>query len=627
MLFRITDGTVTLDGAVILDHIDFEIKDTEKIAVVGRNGAGKTTLLRLLNGDIGLDRDDKREGSGIYSSRKLSTGMLRQQVFPDESITVEEELLASCPCKDTFDRERFEYEREYDILFTGFGLKKEDKTRPLSSFSGGERTKIALIKLLLEKPDILILDEPTNHLDIETTEWLEKYLRTYEKAVVAVSHDRFFIDRIADVVYESDKGKLTRYAGNYTQYKEEKQKKLKALRKAYIRQEEERERLEDLVKRFKDKPNKASFARAKKKQIERLPKLEKPDENTQHIFTGELEPLEIGNKWVIEAEHLKIGYDKPLLEISLRVQRGQKIGIIGPNGIGKTTFLKTIANIIAPLSGELTVGDKITAGYFDQDSAQISSKLTVAEHFHKCFPSYTEKEVRTILGEYLFGGKEASKIVDSLSGGEKARLVLAELMNSRPNLLLLDEPTNHMDIEAKETLESAFKAYTGTIIFISHDRYFINQVAKSLLIFDEGAVSYYPFGYEHYLNRKDKEENGGSVTAQIQAEDEALIAGMRAVPKAESRNLKEIPEEEAYEDWKMRLALEALKEADRQVEALDEKRRQMVSRWQESEEFWNGQVWSEREEYEKLIQEYEKAVINWNKKCIEWSDARREEEM
>ena len=219
MLYQINDGTVSLGGNVILDHIDFEIRGTEKVAVTGANGAGKTTLLQVLSGELELDGDDKRMGPGITMSRRLTVGMLKQGVFTGDDRTVEEELLAACPCKDTFERERFEYEQEYDRLFTGFGLKREDKKRLLSSFSGGEKTKIALIRLLLEKPDILILDEPTNHLDIETTEWLEQYLKQYEKAVVMVSHDRFFLDRTAEVVYELEDGHLTRYPGNYTHYK------------------------------------------------------------------------------------------------------------------------------------------------------------------------------------------------------------------------------------------------------------------------------------------------------------------------------------------------------------------------------------------------------------------------
>ncbi|MDO5418199.1 MAG: ABC-F family ATP-binding cassette domain-containing protein [Lachnospiraceae bacterium] len=567
MLYQITDGTVTAGGKPILSHIDFEIKGKEKIAVVGKNGAGKTTLLRLIAGELSLDRDDKRMGPGITSSRRLTIGMLSQNAAEDGEKTVEEILLESCPAVDAYSRERFEYEMEYDRIFTGFGFRKEEKKRRLSSFSGGEQTKISLIRLLLQKPDILLLDEPTNHLDIHTVEWLEGYMREYEKAVVFVSHDRFFLDQVVDVVYELREGKLRRYPGNYTHYREQKQKDLAAWKKAYERQQEELKRLEELVERFKHKPKKASFARSKRKAAERVERIEKPDEDDVHLFTGDIEPLVPGSKWVFESEHLKIGYDKALLEISLRIRKGQKIGILGDNGAGKTTFLKTIAGLMEPLDGKFSLGNRTVMGYFDQFSASIGSKKPVAEHFHDLFPSMTEKEVRSVLGAYLFGGKAASTPVDSLSGGEKSRLVLAELLQSRPNLLLLDEPTNHMDIQAKETLESAFRAYTGTIIFVSHDRYFIRQVADAILIFEGQSVMYYPFGYEHYLERCRK-AGGESIAARIQAEEQALIAGIRAVPKAERHRLKEMDTEDAYLDWQLRLRAERMEDAEYQAERL-----------------------------------------------------------
>lgn len=624
MLYQINDGTVSLGGNVILDHVDFEIRGTEKIAVVGANGAGKTTLLQVLSGELELDGDDKRMGPGITMSRRLTVGMLKQGVFTGDDRTVEEELLAACPCKDTFERERFEYEQEYDRLFTGFGLKREDKKRLLSSFSGGEKTKIALIRLLLEKPDILILDEPTNHLDIETTEWLEQYLKQYEKAVVMVSHDRFFLDRTAEVVYELEDGHLTRYPGNYTHYKEEKRKNLQIQKKAYEKQQEEIRHLEELIEKFKHKPTKASFARSRKKILERMPKVPKPSDHEEHIFTGELTPAMLGSKWVFESEHLKIGYDRPIMEITMRIRRGQKIGILGKNGVGKTTFLKTAAGLCPPISGDYQIGNQITIGYFDQNSAQIQSDKTVLEHFHELFPSMTEKDVRQTLGAYLFGGKDAAKKVSSLSGGEKSRLVLAELLQSRPNFLILDEPTNHMDVAAKETLESAFRAYTGTILFVSHDRYFLKQVAESVMIFENQTVMYYPFGYEHYLEKKEKQGKHESLAAQIKAEEQALIAGMRAVPKAERHRLKEFSTEEAYTDWKLRLAAEPMGAAKEQVEILSETLEQMVMQWQQSEGFWNGDVWDEEEAYQERLRQYEEAVERWQQACLEWAETAME---
>ena len=594
MLYQITDGTVSAGGHVILSHVDFEIKGNEKIALVGRNGAGKTTLLKLIAGELSLDRDDRRQGAGVTSSRRLTVGMLKQQAFSDREQTVEEILLAACLFRDTFARERFEYEQEYDRIFTGFGFARADKHKKIGDFSGGEQTKIALIRLLLEKPDILLLDEPTNHLDIATIQWLEQYLKRYEHAVVLVSHDRFFLDQVAETVVEVSDGKLTRYAGNYSQYREEKQKRIERQRKAWERQQEEADCLNGVIERFRHKPTKASFARAKKKQLERMERVEKPVEDDVHLFTGNIEPLIPGSKWVFEAEHLKIGYDRALLEITLRIRRGQKMGILGPNGAGKSTFLKTVAGLLQPFQEKdksverrCVLGNNITIGYFDQHSAEIQSEKSVAEHFHDLFPSMTEKEVRNILGMYLFPGKLASRRVSDLSGGEKARLVLAELLQSRPNFLVLDEPTNHMDVQAKETLESAFQAYTGTILFVSHDRYFIRQVAQSVLIFEDGGPMYYPFGYEHYLEKKQKaDEYGEELSAQVKAEDAALLAGMRAVPKAERHRLKEFSVEEAYADWKLRLVQEKLEPEELEYGRLEEEYQGLLDEWKMSEAYW-----------------------------------------
>lgn len=619
MKYQIKDGTVTLGGREILSHIDFEIRENEKIAVVGRNGAGKTTLLRLIAGQLELDRDDKRMGPGILSSRKLTVGFLSQQEFTKEQKTAEQWIMDSCPYEGVYDRQRYEYEyeQEYNRMLTGLGLQLKDKKRSISSFSGGERTKLALIRLLLTRPDILLLDEPTNHLDLKTVQWLEDYLRCYEGAVVMVSHDRFFLDRTVQAVYELAEGRLRRYAGNYTEYRRQKQKNYEIQMKAYLRQQEEIKRQQQLIERFKHKPSKASFARSRKKLLERMEQAEKPGEDMAHIFTGTIVPLICGSKWVAEAEHLKIGYERPLLEVSLRIRRGQKIGILGENGSGKSTFLKTIAGFLEPLGGICRLGNQITIGYFDQFSAAIESDKTVAEHFSSLFPAMTEKEVRSTLGAYLFKGREASKQVSSLSGGQKARLVLAELLCARPNFLILDEPTNHMDIQAKETLESAFQAYEGTILFVSHDRYFIRQVAQSILIFEEDGVMYYPFGYEHYVERKEKEKQGGSIGARVRAEEQALIAGLKAVPKAERHRLKEIPEEEAYEQWRRRLVREPMEEAALKVEALEK----AVKQQEEEQAQWyleHGIYETFRQMDMTLLEEYEKAWEYWHDCCIKW---------
>ena len=625
MLYQITDGTVSAGGHVILSHVNFEIKGNEKIALVGRNGAGKTTLLKLIAGELSLDRDDRRQGAGVTSSRRLTVGMLKQQAFSDREQTVEEILLAACPFRDTFARERFEYEQEYDRIFTGFGFARADKQKKIGDFSGGEQTKIALICLLLEKPDILLLDEPTNHLDIATIQWLEQYLKWYEHAVVLVSHDRFFLDQVAEAVVEVSDGKLTRYAGNYSEYRTEKRKRIERQQKAWERQKEEEDRLNGVIERFRHKPTKASFARAKKKQLERMERVEKTVEDDVHLFTGNIEPLIPGSKWVFEAEHLKIGYDRPLLEITMRIRRGQKLGILGANGAGKSTFLKTVAGLLQPFQEKdrsverrCVLGNNITIGYFDQHSAEIQSDKSVAEHFHDLFPALTEKEVRNILGMYLFTGKLASRRVSDLSGGEKARLVLAELLQSRPNFLILDEPTNHMDVQAKETLESAFQAYQGTILFVSHDRYFIRQVAQSVLIFEETGPMYYPFGYEHYLEKRQKAEAyGEELSAQVKAEDAALLEGMRTVPKAERHRLREFSTEEAYADWKLRLVYEKLEPEELEYGRLEAEYRGLLAEWKMSEAYWTLEP-GIPDAVAAAKARRDEAFKRWHEQCMAW---------
>ncbi len=635
MLYQITNGTVTSGGQTILSHIDFEIRGTEKIAVVGKNGAGKTTLLRLIAGEIEPDRDDRQTAPVISGARRATVGFLRQNSRLDQDKTVEELLMEGCGDMEPFSRERFAYETEYDRLFTGFGFSKGEKERKLSSFSGGEQTKISLIRLLLMKPDILLLDEPTNHLDMPTVEWLEQYMKRYAKAVVMVSHDRFFLDQVAEVVYELQGGRLTRFAGNYTRYREQKQKSVALQRKAYERQQAEIQRLEALVEQFKNKPRKAGFARSRKSILERMERIPKPEEDDRHIFTGELEPRIPGSKWVVEAEHLKIGYDRVLAEISLRVRRGQKIGIIGDNGVGKSTFLKTVAGLTEPLGGRCTLGNHTLLGYFDQQSASLSSDKTVVEHFHELFPALTEKQVRQTLGAYLFRGKDGAKRVEELSGGEKARLVLAELLTGRPNLLLLDEPTNHMDIPAKETCESAFRAYTGTILFISHDRYFVGQVADAVLVFEGSSVMYYPFGYEHYLERS-RREDGGEPAAMIRAEEQAMLAGLKAVPKAERHFLGEIGTETAYRDWRLRLAAEPMETAREQAKrAWDRWERYESARREEELRVWveQGMTADGGEHVEEtagdptgdLAEAFPKDALtkaweDWTESCLVWYD-------
>lgn len=560
MLYQIMNGTVSCGGQEILSHVDFEIKGKEKIAIVGANGAGKTTLLKLIAGELTLDRDDKRNGPGIFECRNLTVGMLSQTPKVDMRLTAEELFYGISAEEQDIENGTIAF-WEFERLFTGFGFSKEDKKKTLESFSGGEQTKIFMIKLLLEKPDILLLDEPTNHLDMETVEWLEGYMREYDKAVVFVSHDRFFLDQVVDVVYELSGKRLKRYVGTYTEYRKQKAKDQIIQKKAYERDMAEVERLNQLIEKFKNKPKKASFARSRETLLRRMKLTEKPEEEEIYHFSTPIEPEVPGSKWVVEAEHLKIGYDRVLLELSLRVRKGQKIAVIGENGVGKSTFLKTVAGLLEKKEGKLTLGNNTVLGYFDQHTAAIESEKTVYDHFHDLFPGMLEKDTRNLLASFLFKGRDAQKKVSDLSGGEKSRLLLAEMLTGRPNLLLLDEPTNHMDIRAKENLESAFSVYTGTILFVSHDRYFVKELADALLVFSNDSVMYYPFGYEHYMKRKNRSETG-DIAAMVDAEDQALIAGLRAVPKAEHHEARQMTTEEAHLDWKLSLAAKPMREAE-----------------------------------------------------------------
>ena len=547
MLLEIRDGSVYRGGERVLSHFDFHIRGREKIAIVGRNGAGKSTLLQVLSGDLQLDRDDKRNSPGLIKARDITIASLSQSLDLDPEQSLATQIGGGV---------------DFDKMFTRFGFSLEEKEKRIREFSGGEQKKIQFIKLMLEKPDVLILDEPTNHLDVESVEWLEHYVRTYSKAVVFVSHDRFFIDQVADVVWEVEHGKLHSYHGGYTAYREAKHQALLRQEQAYERQQAEIKREEDLINRFKHKPTKASFARNRQKMLDRMERIPKPEKESAAIHTQEILPAHLGAKWVLECEHLKIGYGKHVVrEIDFRIRRGQKIGIIGSNGSGKTTFLRTLAGAIPKVSGKCTLGNHIEMAYFDQLTAdalgQDMPDATVFSYFHDAFPSLVEKEVRQILAGYLFYGNDLHKPVRNLSGGEKSRLCLAILLQRQPNFLVLDEPTNNMDIPAKETMESIFKTYKGTILFVSHDRYFLSQVAESLMIFDDGAsteegipaVLYYPFDYKHYCRRSQAGDSGLDMAGIRSAEEERLIQGLKAVPKGTRIQAREPSTTEATRDW------------------------------------------------------------------------------
>lgn len=577
MLYQISNGAVAFGDDVILHSIDFEIRNTEKIAIVGRNGCGKTTLLKLISGEVEMEKLDSDESAFIAKAGNPEIGYLKQIAFDDPDVTLEQEVRkcfvkmderkaelarAAAELEHDYSDEKvarytameeafkddggYYYEKEYEVMIRKFGFSDDERKKPIRDFSGGQQTKIAFIKLLLSKPDILLLDEPTNHLDVTTIEWLEGYLKSYPKAVVVVSHDRMFLDNVVDVVYEIEYGTARRYPGNYTNFIARKKENYDKQMKDHIAQQKEIERLQRMVTRFKGKPTKTAMAQSKQKAIERMVIIEAPDKYDNKTFHANFQPeKETGND-VLYTSELAIGYDHPLSVVSLDLKRGEKLGILGGNGLGKSTFLKTIVGKIPALSGDYRFGTNVQIGYFDQQMAMYTSNKTVLDDFWDEYPNLTETEARNALGAFLFSGEDVFKNVNMLSGGEKVRLALCKILKTRPNVLVLDEPTNHMDIVGKETLESMLKDYKGTLIFVSHDRYFVKKVATQLLVFEDGTTNLYQFGYEQYQEKLDSEasesknvyrgnaifggaisQNGGSQTgsAANQSASQTVVAG------------------------------------------------------------------------------------------------------
>ena len=565
MRIEIINGSVEYDGNTVLSEINFSVSDKEKIALVGRNGSGKTSILKCISGEVPLVSGTGDEKFSFSISGAPKIGYL-QQVSLNDELTLRQEILSAYKdvvglenkLQNLLDKmsenpsdenvgaysramERFEniggylYKKEYLTAVSKFGFSAEDLDKKLSCFSGGQRTKIALMKLLLEKPDVLLLDEPTNHLDIAAVEWLEGYLKSYKNSVVIVSHDRMFLDRIVGVVYEIEYGVTTRYKGNYTAFLAQKQQAYdKALKDAKWKSAEI-DRLRKIVERFRYKATKAAMAQSKLKEIERLGTVETPRRFDTSTFASSFQPKYESVRDALFVKDLVFGYDKPLGEISLAVERGQKIGVIGSNGTGKSTLLKTITGLIPPLSGDVRFGVKTRVGYFDQTIAATKSELSVLEDFRAEFPELNDGEIRKTLGGFLLSGDDVFKCVKDLSGGEKVRLALSKIFRRRPNFLILDEPTNHMDIIGKETLEKLLMDFSGTVIVVSHDRYLINRVAKSLIVFENGGVRYFDGTFDEY---EEKEKETAEEVAKEKPEKTKKTGGERYVESKEEARRK-----------------------------------------------------------------------------------------
>ena len=540
MRYQIRHALVQYGAETIIEDVNFDIHDHEKIAIVGRNGCGKTTLLKLIAGDITMANIDSDESCGIAMAGNQKIGYLRQISFEDQEISAENEILKvfepvfACERRmkeltDIMETDHdqkwmyeysslqdqmeamggYTYRRDMETMFQKFGFDLKDITRPIGTFSGGQQTKVAFIKLLLSRPDIMLLDEPTNHLDLPTIEWLEGYLKNYNKAVVIVSHDRMFLDRIIDVTYEIEYHRIKRYPGNYTTFMKLKEAAALKQEKDYEEQQKEIKRLTEWIEKWKNTPTKVASVHSKEKQLEHMVLIEKPRRFDTKAFRGQFLPRTTSYTDVLTLKALEIGYDHVLSKVSFTLKKGERVAIIGENGKGKSTLLKTLMGQIPPLGGSYTVGTGVEVGYFDQQAAVAESMYpdkTVLNDFWDMYPTLKEVEVRNALGSFLFTGEEVFKTLGQLSGGEKVRLALCKMFKMRPNLLILDEPTNHMDLIGKEALENMLKNYTGTILFVSHDRYFIKEIATGMLDFKQDKTVFYDCGYEEYLERLQKEE-------------------------------------------------------------------------------------------------------------------------
>lgn len=627
MRIEIINGSVEYDGNTVLSEINFSVSDKEKIALVGRNGSGKTSILKCISGEVPLVSGTGDEKFSFSISGAPKIGYL-QQVSLNDELTFRQEILSAYndvvglenKLQHLLDKmsenpsdenvgaysramERFEniggylYKKEYLTAVSKFGFSAEDLDKKLSCFSGGQRTKIALMKLLLEKPDVLLLDEPTNHLDIAAVEWLEGYLKNYKNSVVIVSHDRMFLDRIVGVVYEIEYGVTTRYKGNYTAFLAQKQQAYdKALKDAKWKSAEI-DRLRKIVERFRYKATKAAMAQSKLKEIERLGTVETPRRFDTSTFASSFQPEYESVRDALFVKDLVFGYDKPLGEISLAVERGQKIGVIGSNGTGKSTLLKTITGLIPPLSGDVRFGVKTRVGYFDQTIAATKSELSVLEDFRAEFPELNDGEIRKTLGGFLLSGDDVFKCVKDLSGGEKVRLALSKIFRRRPNFLILDEPTNHMDIIGKETLEKLLMDFSGTVIVVSHDRYLINRVAKSLIVFENGGVRYFDGTFDEYEEReketaeevaKEKPEKTKKTGGEryVESKEEArrkhrvefLEKKITALEEELSRAQAKLDDETVNTDYKKVMAVEE------EIKTIEEKLDPLITEWTELSE-------------------------------------------
>ena len=536
ILLQLNDLTKSFDGEDIFNNVDFEVKTGERIGIVGRNGAGKSTLMKIIAGVEDYD------SGHISKSKNLKLGYLTQQMTLNTDQTVFEEMSKPFEAMKNLEREMkletdwlaqhadeydtetykshidryealsnqfeqqdgYQYESKIKTVLHGLNFSEADFDRPINDFSGGQKTRLSLAQMLLSEPDLLLLDEPTNHLDMETTQWLESYLNYFKGAIVIISHDRYFLDKIVTQIYDVALGDVQHYVGNYAQFIDQRDKYYEKRMQEYENQQAEIKRLETFVDKNIARASTTGMAKSRRKMLEKIERINKPmidakSANIQFEFDRNT-----GND-VFHIKNLEIGYASPITKgITFEVTKGDHIAIIGPNGIGKSTLIKTIANIQNSLNGTITTGANLKIGYYDQKQAEFKSNKTILDYLWDQYPTMNEKDIRAVLGRFLFVQEDVKKIINDLSGGEKARLQLALLMLERNNVLILDEPTNHLDIDSKEMLEQALANFKGTILFVSHDRYFINELANKVYDLDLDGGTMYLGNYQYYIEKTEE---------------------------------------------------------------------------------------------------------------------------
>ncbi|WP_027366007.1 ABC-F family ATP-binding cassette domain-containing protein [Desulfotruncus alcoholivorax] len=559
----------------VLKDATLSIREGERVGLVGRNGAGKTTLLKIITGNLQPDAGEiirpkcvsigyLAQGGGQECNRTVwdemldaFAGLIHQEnqlrVLEEKmsapNVTSNQALLNKITEEYTLLRESFsrnggyEYEATLRSVLHGLKFTEDYYQTPVDNLSGGEKTRLALAKLLLTKPNVLILDEPTNYLDLETMGWLEKFLQSYPGAILTVSHDRYFLDTLAQTIYELEFCSLTRYTGNYSRYLTAKAEELERRAKQYKKQQEEIAHLEDFVRRNIARASTAGRAKSKQKLLDKIKPLERPTTDNRKISLA-LESSRQSGKEVLMVKELCVGYSgKPVSRnINFTIYRGERIALLGPNGTGKTTLLKTIAGALAPLSGTIRKGYHVQENYYDQEQTNLNYEKQVINELWDDFPELNEQDVRTVLGKFLFTGDDAHKLVGNLSGGEKSRLALAKLICGRANLLLLDEPTNHLDILSNEALEEALAGFGGTILFISHDRYFINKIATRVFELTETGIQSYQGDYDYYRSKKTELASLDSTEEKTVTEGKSNYLRRKKVQREERNKLRRYAE-------------------------------------------------------------------------------------